>query len=338
MHPFALVRLPTLDSVRARVHGDGSRLLRAGGIDLLDRIKEGINTPSELVELRAISDESASVLTAFGPTSAQVGAPYRIGALRTLGDLGSATNLPPAYAALVEAAGSAATPGIRNAATLGGNLLQRPRCWYYRNAAIDCLKKGGDVCHSITGQNRHHAILGGGPTYIVHPSSAASALIVLDASAIVRKADATPVTMPFEQLFVPATADPRREHVLEPGDVLLAIELAAPGDRRSAYAALREKQAHDWPLVEAAASLRMDQGRMTQVRVGLGHVAPTPWRARIAESKLEGQAPSAELFVAALTEELRAAKPLRDNGYKIPAAIGLGRDVLHRVTGLPIPE
>ncbi|TPV93355.1 MAG: xanthine dehydrogenase family protein subunit M [Myxococcales bacterium FL481] len=338
MHPFRLVRLPQLDAARKRLVEQPHRLARAGGIDLLDRMKEGLDAPHELVELRAIDDANATTLHHLGLTSAAAGAPYRVGALRTLADLAEVGSLPADYHALIEAAGQAATPSIRRGATLGGNLLQRPRCWYFRNGDIDCLKKGGSVCHAITGENRYHAILGGGPSYIVHPSSTACALVALGGTVLVRSGEPEPVALDIEQLFVSPRPDPTREHRLNPGELVLAVDLPAPSGRRSAYSALREKQSHDWPLAEAAVSLRIEDGRMKDVRVALGHVAPVPWRALAAEQQLEGQAPHAELFATAMTEELRGAKPLRDNGYKVPAAIGVGRDALHRATDLAIPE
>lgn len=335
MQPFALVRPQNLAELRARVQqSPQERELRAGGIDLIDRMKEGLAAPTELVELRALADEVGEAIRALGPA----GEVFQVGALTTLATLADAEALGEARAALRQAAGSAATPTIRNAATLGGNLLQRPRCWYYRHADLMCLKKGGSACLAVAGENKFHAILGGGPSFIVHPSTLACALAALDAQVEIHGAEAR--TLPVLELFVSPKQNPMREHVLEPGEVLVrAILPAAPEGQRSGYAAVKEKQSHDWPLAETAVKMVLTKaGAMTEVRVVLGHVAPIPWRSREAEAVLEGKAPSEAIFAEAARAALAGARPLRDNAYKIPLAQGLLREVLHGVAGVPLPE
>lgn len=341
MNRFSIVRLPTLKATAARVSeaakGGPSRVLRAGGIDLIDHMKEGLLAPDELVELHAIGGDEGRALRGIelhddGRTS--------VGALVTLGMLAELPGmLPEGLRALAQAAGHAATPGIRNAATVGGNLLQRPRCWYYRHADLVCLKKGGDMCLAQTGDHRYHAILGGGPSWIVHPSSLGSPLVALDAVACVRQTDGKLRDVPIERLFVGPTVDPTREHDLGPGEILLAVRLPAPAaGQRSAYGAVKEKQSHDWPLAEASVRLRVHDGRLRDVRVALGHVAPVPWRAKQAEAALEGQAPTAELFESAALAATEPAKPLPGNAYKVPLVQGLLREVLHQAAGIPLPE
>lgn len=329
MQPFALVRPETLTTARERVlEQPQSRSFRAGGVDLLDRIKEGLDTPGELVELRHLAD-----VPGLRDLTRQANR-LEIGALVTLAELAAHTDLD---AVLREAAGSAATPGIRNLATVGGNLLQRPRCWYYRSADLMCLKKGGDACLAVTGENKYHAILGGGPSFIVHPSTLATALLALDAS--VEIAGDTPRTIPLADLFLTPKQDPRREHSLAPGELLLRVHVpAAAPPRRSAYAVVKEKQSHDWPLAEAAINLSLESGLIKDSRVVLGHVAPIPWRSREAEAVLANQKPSLELFKRAAAAALAPAKPLRHNAYKIPLAQGLLREALHRAADLPLPE
>jgi xanthine dehydrogenase YagS FAD-binding subunit len=335
MQPFALIRPESLAEARAVVlHSPSTRELRAGGIDLIDRMKEGVSTPAELVELRAVDDADGRTMRALGQVD---GGGWQVGALVTLAQLEVATDLGEAYAALREAAGSAATPSIRNGATVGGNLLQRPRCWYYRHAELSCLKKGGKACLAITGENKYHAILGGGPSYIVHPSTLACALVALDAQVEVHGDSAR--THAIEQLFVSPKQDPQREHSLLPGEVLLRALLPAAGQgQRSGYAAVKEKQSHDWPLAEAAVRMSLQSGVMKDVRVVLGHVAPVPWRSREAEAVLEGKAPGDKIFAEAAGAALGPARPLRNNAYKVPLAQGLLREVLHRVAGVPLPE
>lgn len=335
MNPFTIVRLPTLAEVSARVAKEPSaRLVRAGGIDLLDRMKEGLDAPDELVELRAIAGEEGKTLRGASPD----GEGFRIGALVTLAQLADLSDLPAGHHALRVAAGDAATPGIRNAATVGGNLLQRPRCWYYRHADLVCLKKGGDMCYAQTGDHRYHAIFGGGPSFIVHPSSLGSPLLALDAKVEIWDGKSATRTIPISELFVLPTVDPEREHSLAPGEILLAVHLPAqlPG-QRSAYATAKEKQSQDWPLAEASVRLRRDGSTMKDVRIALGHVAPIPWRAEAAEKVLEGKSPSAALFAEAAKAATAAAKPLEGNAYKVPLVSGLLRQALHDATDTPLP-
>jgi xanthine dehydrogenase YagS FAD-binding subunit len=336
MNRFRLVRLATLEQAGDRIAEDpANRVFRAGGVDLLDRMKEGIEAPGELVELQAISGEPGRAMR--GISQADDGS-WRIGSLVTLGQLATFDDLPDALAAVRQSAGQAATPGIRNAATLGGNLLQRPRCWYYRHAELDCMKKGGTLCLAVSGDNRYHAIFAGGPSYIVHPSSLAPALLALDAQAVVWSSGQAQ-TMPLAELFALPTVDPEREHTLGPADVLLEIRLPEPtAGQRSSYVATREKQSHDWPLVEAAVRCSIVDGKLRDVRVALGQVAPIPWRALQAERALEGQVPGADIFARAAEAETAKAVPLEHNGYKIPLVRGLLRHALHEATAIPLPE
>ena len=328
MQPFALIRPSTLLSARERVlEQPTARVFRAGGVDLLDRMKEGLDAPAELVELRSLAEPGLRELAVATDGGA------RLGALVTLAELATSD----LDAVLRDAAASAATPGVRNLATLGGNLLQRPRCWYYRSAELLCLKKGGETCLAVTGENKYHAILGGGPSFIVHPSTLAAALLALDASVDI--VGDTPRSIPIADLFVGPKVDPKREHSLAPGELLLRITIpAATTPRSSAYAVAKEKQSHDWPLAEAAVNLSLESGVIKDPRIVLGHVAPIPWRSREAEAVLAGQKPSAELFQRAAAAALAPARPLRHNAYKLPLAQGLLREALHRATNLPLPE
>lgn len=335
MQPFALIRPQTLTTARRRVQErPDERVFRAGGVDLMDRMKEGLDAPAELVELAAVQDEAGQRMRALA-AGAQGG--FNIGALVTLAQLEGFADLDGGYKALREAAGSAATPGIRTMATVGGNLLQRPRCWYFRSADLQCLKKGGSSCLAVAGENKYHAIFGGGPSFIVHPSTLACALVALDASVGIMGDAAR--TIPISELFVGPKVDPKREHSLAVGEVLVQVMLPpAPAGRRSTYAAVKEKQSHDWPLAEVAVSLSLEAGVIKDVRVVFGHVAPVPWRSPEAEAALTGKAPDAALFASAAAAALAQAKPLKHNAYKIPLAQGLLREALHRATDVPLPE
>jgi xanthine dehydrogenase YagS FAD-binding subunit len=334
MHSFALIRPHTLAAARQRVQvSPEQRLLRAGGVDLLDRIKEGLEAPDELVELTSLQGELGRQLRAIEATDAGLA----LGALVTLAQLAEHQGQGNGHAALREAAASAATPGIRNLATLGGNLLQRPRCWYFRSADLNCLKKGGSACLAITGENKYHAILGGGPSFIVHPSTLASALLALDAR--IEISGETTRVIPIAELFVGPKTDPKREHSLAPDELLTRVLLPPPGPAaRSAYAVAKEKQSHDWPLAEAVVNLSLEAGVIKSARIVLGHVAPIPWRCPEAEAALLGQKPDAALFARAAAAALAPARPLKHNAYKIPLAQGLLREALHRAADLPLPE
>ncbi len=335
MNPFTLVRLPTLDSAHDHVAAEpAGRLYRAGGIDLLDRMKEGLDAPDELVELHAIAGEHGARMRGIAATE---DGGWRIGSLVTLGQLAGFEDLPSAYGALRDAASNAATPSIRNGATAGGNLLQRPRCWYFRHSDLLCLKKGGYECLAVSGDNRFNAILGGGPSFIVHPSSLGSPLVALGASVTVAGAKGLR-TMPIEDLFALPTVDPTKEHTLADGEVLVSIELPpALAGQRSAYHFAKEKQSQDWPLAEASVRCTVEAGVMREVRVALGHVAPVPWRSKEAEDALEGVAPSADAFAKAAAAALSVAKPLEGNAYKVPLAQGVLRYALHFATSTPLP-
>ncbi|PRQ02836.1 4-hydroxybenzoyl-CoA reductase subunit beta [Enhygromyxa salina] len=356
MQPFALIRTKRLERARAIVRDKPeARALRAGGIDLLDRMKEGLDEPELLVELRdAMAPQvelgaGQPLLPAENPERFPSAPRFaQIGALTPLAQL-AAAELPGAEA-LTEAASQAATPGIRNTATVGGNLLQRPRCWYFRQRELVCLKKGGDTCLALMGDNRYHAILGAGPSFIVHPSSLATPLLALDA--VVSVFAGTPSDPPeggattepnslrlLSELFVSPADDPTREHALEPGDVLTSVWVPVLDGMRSAYQAVREKQSHDWPLAEAAVRMRIAaDGSMRDLRIALGHVAPIPWNASAAAALLEGKAPNADLFAQAADAALADAAPLDGNAYKVPMTKGLLREVLHRASGLALPE
>ena len=195
------------------------------------------------------------------------------------------------FTAIAEAAGEAATPQIRNLGTVGGNILQRPRCWYFRNPDVNCLKKGGDTCYSIGGLNRYHAILGGGPSFIVHPSNLAPALIAMRASATI-VGPAGQRSVELEKFFTLPTVDAKRENSLKPGEIITEVIVPAPSAGvRSHYLEAREKQSFDWPLVSVAIVIDSAPGAKTvrDARVVMGAVAPMPWRSAGGGSRAQGR-------------------------------------------------
>jgi xanthine dehydrogenase YagS FAD-binding subunit len=302
----------------------------AGGVDLLDLLKQGIAAPTAVVNLKGLRGMDAIEPDGRGGV--------RIGALVKLREVAADPLLCDRYAAVAEAAAQAATPQVRNLATVGGNLLQRPRCWYFRNPDVKCLKKGGERCYALGGLNRYHAILSGGPSFIVHPSNLAPALIAFGASVKLAGA-AGERTIGLEQFFILPKADPARENVLAPGEVLVAVTIPAPAPgARSTYIEAREKQSFDWPLVSVAAMVaRGGARRVSDVRVVMGAVAPIPWRSHEAEALLRGAHLDGEVAARAADAALKDAVPLSDNAYKVPIAKALVRRAILRAGGIEEP-
>jgi xanthine dehydrogenase YagS FAD-binding subunit len=251
----------------------------------------------------------------------------RIGATVTLAKIAANETIRKTHPALAEACGSAASPQIRNVATIGGNVLQRPRCWYYRLESYKCVKKGGDVCFAIAGENRYNVIFGGGPAYPPHPSSAAVALTAHGASFVIEGAKGTR-TVPAAEFFVLPEKDPTRENILKPDELLLAVVVPPATKSKSVYAEVRERAGFDWPLVSVAVSLRVEGGVVAEARVVLGQVATIPWRSTSAEKALVGKPVGDAAAEAAGRAAVVGAEPMSDNGYKVELTAALVRRVV----------
>jgi xanthine dehydrogenase YagS FAD-binding subunit len=296
----------------------------AGGSDLLGMMKDRLVTPDTVVSLRAVKGADTIVSDAHGTT---------IGGLATIDAIGRHAGIRRDYAVLAEAAETIATPQIRNVATLAGNVCQRPWCWYYRNG-FNCLKAGGSVCYSVAGENQFHAIFGGGPSYIVHPSDAAPALVALDATfRIVGPAGER--TVPAADFFTLPSRNPSRENVLADDELLAAVTLPRPAaGARSTYQKVMDREAWTHAIVSAAIVIDADAADPTvcrDARVVLGGVAPIPWRLPDVERLLRGQRLTPELAAAAGEAAIAGARPLAKNGYKVPMARAL---VARTVEGL----
>jgi xanthine dehydrogenase YagS FAD-binding subunit len=291
----------------ALAQSEGKAVLKAGGIDLIDRLKEGIDSPSRLVNIRTIPGLDRISADANG---------LRVGPLVTLAQLDADKNVRANYTALADAAGHAATPQIRNMATAGGNLLQRPRCWYFRNEQFHCFKKGGNKCFAQEGENEYHAIFDNRLCAIVHPSAVGVALTALGAKLeLTSKSGKREVAM--EEFWVRPEQDMNRENSLAPGEMITAISVPKV-DGRSAYMKLGEKESFDWPLAEVAVVLTQSAGRVSKASVILGAAAPVPLRAKAAEAAIVGQQLTEQTARAAATAALQGATPLANNAYKLP--------------------
>ena len=299
----ALAALSVAQGARNRV------LPLAGGMDLIGLMKDHIVEPERVVNVKGLD----STITAAPDGGLRIGAAVR------LVDLIHNTAAARQYPALVQAASEVGTPQIRNAGTVGGNLTQRPRCWYFRNEEFDCLKKGGSRCFAVDGENQYHAIMGDGPCYIVHPSSLAVPIIAYAGRIRVagtngsREVDA-------EQFFVTPDKNLYAENVLQPHELITHVLLPPSGHMQSATYEVRFKQSHDWPLALASVALSMSGNTVRTARVVLGAVAPVPWRAAAAEAQLTGKRIDENVAAAAAEAALRGAKPLTENRYKVQIA------------------
>lgn len=307
--------LELLPSGRDQAARERTRLV-AGGQDLYTEMKERLAEPELLVDLKGLGLGRIAHLPDGGVS---------IGATATLAALEEDTGVRDRFRALHEAAASVASVQIRSVATLGGNLCQRPRCWYYRHIDAVCIKKGGSECFAWDGQNKYNAILGGGPSYIVHPSDLAPALVALGASVDIAGARGTR-TLELERFFtLPSEGSVLRENVLAGDEILTAVRVPAPAGAgwRSTYLKFRERGSYDFALSAVALALRMEGETIAAARLCLGGVAPIPWRCEGAEKLLVGRRIDAETCRLAGAEALRGAEPLEYNGYKVPLTQGL---------------
>jgi xanthine dehydrogenase YagS FAD-binding subunit len=292
----------------------GPTELLAGGTDLLDRTKDYVSEPDVVVSLTGLGGAFQQIQSATPPGASA--AEITIGAGVKLADIAESKHLA-AFPALTAAAGQVAGPQIRNMATLGGNLCQRNRCWYFRDEHVHCLLKGGRKCYALEGDNQYHAIFTQGhPCVIVNPSTLAVPLIALGAVAEVvgpkGKRD-----LSVEKLYHAPVKETHREHVLAPNEILTAVRLGRAW--RNASYEVRQKETSDWPLVQAAVAFHVEGGDKVakDVRVVLGHVAPTPLLSEAAAKAIEGKPVTEATAAAAGEAACEGVRPLSHNEYKV---------------------
>jgi xanthine dehydrogenase YagS FAD-binding subunit len=308
MNDFKYGRPASLEQAAAFLaQGAANAFLMGGGTDLLGELKDGIVKPEVVIDLGAIpglayikKDKDA----------------VAIGALTALADIASDPMIASEYRVLYEAANAAASPQLRNMGTVGGNLCQRPRCWYYRNVETVCNKKGGSQCFAEKGRNKYHAIFAGGICYAVNPSDLAPALIVLDAKAVIVSAKGER-TVPLAEFYTPPILNVRKENVLGPSDIIreVRIPLAKPGDK-SSYVKFIERGGWDFAVASAAVKASFSGTSIAAARVICGGVATVPWRLRAVEDALRGARPTESAARQAAAKAATGAQPLAENGYK----------------------
>jgi xanthine dehydrogenase YagS FAD-binding subunit len=311
------------DAIAALGTRRGQVLPIAGGMDLLAQMKDYVAQPERLVNVKNL-DRTIAATPAGG---------LRIGAAAPLITLIEHADAARKYPALVESAGEIGTPQIRHVGTVGGNIAQRPRCWYFRNEEFACLKKGGARCFAVDGENEFHAIFGDGPCHIVHASSLAVPLVAYGArlrlagrSGEREVAAADFFQMPDRNLF--------GENVLAPNEILTHVTLPAPDGVKSATYEVRFKQSHDWPLAMATVVLTMRGDTVQGARIVMGAVAPVPWRAEAAEAALVGKPVTDASALEAANAAVRDAKPMSGNAYKVQVARAAVKRAILKAAGI----
>lgn len=280
----------------------------AGGTDLIGLMKDYVASPKRVVNIKGIHELGGI---------AKTGAGLRIGATVTLDDLSLNPVVRAEYPALATAALNAASPQLRNMGTVGGNLCQRPRCWYFRNGyGLLAMKDGKSLVPE--GENRYHAIFGGGPAYFVSPSSLGPPLVALGAQVKLVSA-AGSRTVSVEKFFVNPQSDAAREIALQPNEIVSEIIIPAGATKNATYE-VRQKDQMDWALATASVALKMSGNRITSARIVLGQVAPTPWPAAAAEKLLAGKSIDESVAEAAGAAAVEGAQPLSQNSYKVQLA------------------
>ena len=283
----------------------------AGGQDLLARLKDYIDQPDRIVNIKNALDATVAAAPDGG---------LKIGAAVKITDLAENAQVAKMYPALVEAAGEVGTPQIRNQGTVGGNINQRPRCWYYRNEEFICYKKGGNTCFAPTGENQFHAIFGNGPTHIVHPSSLAVPAVAYGAKFRLVGPNGERIVDAADYFTMPTMQNVRMENVLAPDELLTHVILPPPGNVKHGHYEVRFKASHDWPIAFATVILAMNGNRVGSARVVMGAVAPVPWRAQAAEQALAGKTIDERTATQAAEAALTGARPMSQNGYKVQVA------------------
>lgn len=317
---FAYVRPRTLEEATDQLSGAGD-VIHAGGTDLLGCLRDGVFEADKVVSLSGLDALRGIEETADGG--------LRIGALTAISKIAQSPLVSRKYPGLAQGASEVASPQLRNQGTLGGNLCQKPRCWYYRGE-FDCLRKGGPKCYAVAGESQFHCILGGAGCYIVHPSDTAPVLAALQAEARI-DGPGGKRRVPVAELHVPPSRNPRRETVLEQGEILTEVRIPPPpSGLYTSYRKVRARRAWDFALAGVALAIPFREGNAARARIVLSGAAPVPWRSEEAESAISGSAITPETAEKAADAAMGNATPLQDNAYKIPLFRGVITEELLR--------
>jgi xanthine dehydrogenase YagS FAD-binding subunit len=318
---FTYARPSTINQALA-ILGERQALVHGGGTDLLGCLREGVLDTDTIVSLSSIKELDGIHTTRDGG--------LRIGARTTVADVAADPAVGNLYPGLAEAAVSVASPQLRNQGTIAGNLCQKPRCWYYRGH-FDCLRKGGDMCYAVEGENQYHCIFGGELCYIVHPSDTAPMLAALGAVCRASGPGASR-SVPVAGLHVPPAEDPTRETVLAADEIITEIVVPPPAKgHRSSYRKARTRAAWDFALAGVALSLDFDGDTVVKASVFLSGVAPVPWHAAGVEAAITGKDLNSETIAAAASAAVEGAEPLSENGYKVDLVRGLVAEQLEAI-------
>ncbi len=313
MPNFTYIKVKSLKEAIGQLSSKGARI-HAGGTDLLGCLRDDIFGAEKLVSI-------GQVKALRGISQASDGG-LRIGALTTIAEIENNKILQERFLALAQAASEVGSPQLRNQGTIGGNLCQKPRCWYYRGE-FHCLRKGGDTCYAYQGENQFHCIFGGNMCYIVHPSDTAPALVAFEAMARVSGPGGARL-VPIAKFHVPPSENVQKETILKPNEIVTEILLPplAKG-LRSSYRKVRARRSWDFALASVALALQFDGDKVAKARVVLGGAAPVPWRSKEVEEVITGSRLDAETVTRAAAAAVKNAQPLKQNGYKISLFRGM---------------
>jgi len=302
---------------------DKTTLPVGGGSDLLGLIKHHITEPQALVNLKNIEGLSEITFT--------TGQGLTIGSQVKIAEIAENQTIRKKYPVLAQAAEQVASPQLRNMGTLGGNLCQRPRCWYYRGD-FDCLRKGGDLCYAVGAENKYHCIVGGGPCYIVHPSDTAVALLALDAQISIYSNGETR-TIPLDDFFVLPETDALHENILKPGEIVTAVHIPElPSNTRSAYIKFKERSAWDFAVVSVALVMQLSGKKIRNGRLAFGGVAPRPWQEPALNQGLTDLQPDEQSVDAFVSGAFGNALTLEKNEYKVVLVRNLIKSIIEELS------
>ena len=317
---FSYTRPKSLKEAVKQLSSPGAGL-HAGGTDLIGCLRDHVFELKKLVSITGLAEMRGISTT---PDSG-----LRIGALTTIAEVAEHRAVNERYAALAQAARDVASPQLRNQGTLGGNLCQKPRCWYYRGEFL-CLRKGGEKCFAVAGENQYHCVLGGGPCFIVHPSDTAAALVAFNASLRITGPKGLR-TVPVGDFHVLPSSDVRRETVLAPGEIVTEIVLPPSRGLRSSYRKVRARASWDFALAGIALAVRLSDGVVAEARAVLSGAAPIPWRSREIEETITGRKLDAGVIAKAADAAMKYARPLAQNEYKVPLFQGMIEEELEAI-------